>query len=295
MMSFWNSLPVIVRAIIAGFLVSLFGSVPWSILLGANLSSPAFPWSVPVMGVYLWFLWRYLGGKGWSRSTSEARRNNLRACLVSRPVWLWSLLAGVFAVLSLIAGRVVAARLVHLPTEPFEDLSSLPSFTVVSLLLMTSVVAGMVEEAAFRGYLQAPIERRHGPVTAILVSATLFSLAHFPGNSSMSLPLLPFLFAAGVIYGLLAYLAGSILPGVILHASQDGIVLLLVRWLGPPPARPLVWETGTDLRFWIFCLAFILCGLAAIWAFRRLAISVPTQAGAPRSESSFPSSPQDSV
>lgn len=35
------------------------------------------------------------------------------------------------------------------------------------------------EEASFRGYMQGPIERRHGPVVAILVTGTLFGLAHF--------------------------------------------------------------------------------------------------------------------
>src|SRR6516164_8501687 len=57
----------------------LMGGI-WSALLVANLrSSPAVPWSVPVMAFLLWLMWNYLGGKGWPRSTSDARRRYLRA------------------------------------------------------------------------------------------------------------------------------------------------------------------------------------------------------------------------
>lgn len=43
---------------------------------------------------------------------------------------------------------------------------------------MGAPVAGIVEEAAFRGYMQAPIERRDGLVVAILITGSMFALAH---------------------------------------------------------------------------------------------------------------------
>lgn len=270
-MSVWKRLPVIVRAVIAGLLVSLFGSVPWSILLQANIKAPAFPWAALVMAVYLGLLWQYLRGQGWPKSTSEARRENLRARNLSGKMWRWSLFAGAAASAFILALRLVLQRLITLPPEQVEDLSRYPRFTILLLLLTTSAVAGIVEEAAFRGYLQSPIERRHGPLVAILVSAILFGLAHFTGGGLMFFAVLPFLMAYGVLYSLLAYLTRSILPGMVLHAGQDASLLLLAWQLGPPRARPLIWEAGVDATFLWSCIVSILLGMLALLNFRKLA------------------------
>jgi hypothetical protein len=46
----------------------------WTTLVVVNLQkSPTVPSSVPAMAVVLWLMWGYLGGKGWPRSTSDAR------------------------------------------------------------------------------------------------------------------------------------------------------------------------------------------------------------------------------
>jgi membrane protease YdiL (CAAX protease family) len=39
--------------------------------------------------------------------------------------------------------------------------------------------ANLKHKSSFRGYLQRPIERRHGAVIAILVAGVLFGLTHF--------------------------------------------------------------------------------------------------------------------
>jgi hypothetical protein len=36
-----------------------------------------------------------------------------------------------------------------------------------AFVITVSVMAGIVEEAAFRGYMQSPLERRYGPAAAI--------------------------------------------------------------------------------------------------------------------------------
>jgi membrane protease YdiL (CAAX protease family) len=41
---------------------------------------------------------------------------------------------------------------------------------VFAWVILSTLVAGVVEETAFRGYVQGGIERRHGPVVAILVT-----------------------------------------------------------------------------------------------------------------------------
>ena len=65
---------------------------------------------------------------------------------------------------------------------------------------MASIVAGVVEEASFRGYMQGPIERRHGPVVAILVTGSVFGFAHFT-HPEVTLILMPYYLAVAAIYG----------------------------------------------------------------------------------------------
>ena len=140
---------------------------------------------------------------------------------------------------------------------------------------MSAVVAGIAEESSFRGYMQGPIERRHGPVIAILVTGSLFGFAHFT-HPEVTLILMPYYLAVAAVYGALAYLTNSILPSMVLHAGGNvlGAIDLfggVVRSgrIGAP--APLIWETGADASFWISCFAALIVGAAAVWAYSALA------------------------
>lgn len=83
-----RTLNVVGFGLLALAITILAGGI-WSALLVTNLrSSPAVPWSVPAMALLLWLAWSYLGGSGWPRSTSEARRRYLRAYSKSRQTYL---------------------------------------------------------------------------------------------------------------------------------------------------------------------------------------------------------------
>ncbi|MBV8200712.1 MAG: CPBP family intramembrane metalloprotease [Acidobacteria bacterium] len=256
---------------IACLAVLLAGTVPWSLLLGLNLKVwPGVPWAVPAEAIWLWGLWRYLRGWGWPRSAAAARRRDLRAEPLRGGVWAWSLAAGVLASAGLIAAYLVVESLVRVPQQQFPDVSKIPAVTVVCSLLMAAVVAGLVEEAAFRGYLQAPLERRYGPVTAILVTGALFGLAHAL-HAEWTPWLILLYMASSAIFGTLAFLTGSILPAAVLHGAADAIAYMFFWTRGgvPPPPR-LVWEAGAGSSFWIALVATVLLGGAGLWAFRRL-------------------------
>jgi hypothetical protein len=136
-----------------------------------------------------------------------------------------------------------------------------------------------VEEASFRGYLQGPIERRHGPFLAIIVTGTLFGFAHFT-HPEVALSLMPYYLLVAAIYGVLAYLTNSILPSMVLHTGGNflGGIGLLARghreWETSSTPTPLIWETGADAMFWISCLIVLAVGVAAIWTYVGLAVVV---------------------
>jgi membrane protease YdiL (CAAX protease family) len=175
----------------------------------------------------------------------------------------------------------VFGRLIRIPPLPLEDLSRYPFFTVLCILLAVAAEAGIVEEAAFRGYMQAPIERRYGPRVAIAVVAVLFGCVHL-ANGSHELLWLPVYSLVGVILGALAYLTNSILPGMVLHAALDTFRFLVAWRLGAAPQERLIWQSGPDASFWISVGTVVILGAVAIWAYRKLAVVAHPESQSPR-------------
>ncbi|MDP4261829.1 MAG: type II CAAX endopeptidase family protein [Bacteroidota bacterium] len=283
MLSAWKRLPLIVRAILTGGIAAAVGTFTWSLLVQANLKIlPGVPWSIFPASFFLWIFWRYLQGKGWPRSTSEIRKTNLRANRLSGDVWASAIFAGILGLIALLLFMRVMNRMIRLPQQEVADLVSIPRITLFFLLLMGSAVAGIVEEASFRGYMQGPIERRYGPVMAILITGLLFGSAHFV-HPETTVALMPFYLGVAAVYGMLAYITNSILPGMILHAVGNvfgGIDLLTSgqsEWQASTKPMPLIWEKGTDSSFRVSCIIFIVFGIAAIWAYKALAAVVRKQ------------------
>lgn len=279
-LSLWQRLPAIVRGVLAGAVVSSAGLAPWVLFAKANGKFlPSVPWAILPTALFLWVFWRYLNGAGWPRATSEARRISLRANSLSGDVWGMAIFAGILGFIALFPLLGLMSRLVILPTEaqPIRVPPQMPFVTVFLLLVMASIVAGVVEEAAYRGYMQGPIERRHGPIVAILISGALFGLAHFTHHPAGVFAMLPYYVAVAAIYGGLAYATNSILPGLVLHAGGDIFELNRLWMTGQPEwqlnakAPQLIWDTGADGAFFGLVAAFILAGSAAAWAYVSLA------------------------
>jgi membrane protease YdiL (CAAX protease family) len=258
------------------FAITILAGGIWSGLVVANLkSSPAVPWSVPVMALLLWLAWSYLDGKGWPRSTSEARRRYLRANRKSGPTYLWAWVAGVLSVVALAGYWIVLFQLVKMPPNALSDVSRYPRMTVALMILMGSFVAPLMEEAGFRGYFQTALEREfRGPV-AVVIASVLFALAHGPTQGFLW-PKLIFYFLVGVAFGATASLTNSILPAIPVHIV--GLLVFFTLIWPQDAARKLVWEGGTTGWFWIHMTQAIAFTVLAVWAFQRLAsVSMPGQ------------------
>ena len=272
MLAIWQRLPVVVRAVVLGMLVMLL-AIPWSILAAVNFSLyPAIPWSVAVMALYMWLCWRYLGGRGWPSSTVDSRRRNLRARRLSARTWLWCILAFGLGTVGLNAFQFIFNSIFKVPQEPFPNVAALPLVTVLAYILMVAIVAGVYEEAAFRGYMQGPIERRHGPWVAYLVVGIFFWLGHithFVGHWGFYFAYVWYFLAVSILFGALAYLTDSILPGIVLHALGDAIQGLAQWWQSTHAAR------AGGQPGWLLPLAVVgvvVCAPAALWAYGRLGV-----------------------
>jgi uncharacterized protein len=249
---------VIISAVGIGIGVLFAGNLPWAVVLAPlNLRfAPAVPWAIVPMAAYLWAYWRYIGGAIGDSATATTRRALLRANTIPFTVWPLAVLTGLTGFGALLALLTVMARLIAMPASaPIETPAGMPTATALVLLTMSSLVAGVTEEAAFRGYMQGPIERRHGLAAGILVNGTMFGLLHFPNHPGAVLSMLPYYLAVSAVYGGLTWAANSILPALALHVGGD-IWSLTRLWSTGRPEWQLsdstpapVWTTGPDLAF----------------------------------------------
>ena len=265
---------VIGQAVLVGMLIVIVGTIPRNIAFVANLRYfTSVPWAVPLVAVYVWYFWRYLNGEGPPRSTAETRRVGLRANHISREMWAWALVAGGLGIVALVLGLRVVNRLVTLPQQEVPDLTQIPSVTVVALLLMSAPVAGVIEESAFRGYMQGPIERRFGIVLAIVITGTMFAVAHL----DFTWVLWPYYVAVAAIYGMVTYLTNSILPSIVLHtagnvfSNTDLWLHGQAEWQTSAGSAALIWGPGPDPSFWFTAAAFVVVMAATVGAYVRLA------------------------
>lgn len=259
--------PAVVGALAAGGVILVLGNIPWGVLFALNRRLwPAIPWSVPPAILCLAGVWWYLLGGGPPTATRTWRSESLRAPRPARATWGWALLAGAagltcVGVLAWVATAVGAISPRTTATAP-----TLPPATFALFALTNGLFAGVVEEAAFRGYMQVPLERVLGPAWAIVVVGVAFALSHLT-HAWVGAAHLPFYFAASVVYSLLAMRAGSILPGVVLHAAGDGLLPLLRLSQDVGGAAAMAPRPGGAAVFGALTLAVVTAALGT-WAFR---------------------------
>jgi membrane protease YdiL (CAAX protease family) len=261
-----SSLAVVGRAVLIGIFVVLAGTIPRNIFFALNLRFLAnFPWAVPVTAIYLWFFWKYLRG-------NDDRRRLLRANPLPLRVWLWALTAGLLGIVFLVLALNIANRFVALPEQQLPNLAGVPKSTVFWLLLAAAPVAGLVEESAFRGYMQGPIERRSGLPMAILITGTMFALVHLDFT-----PILwPYYVAVAALYGIVTSRTNSILPAMVLHTlgnTYSNLDLWLhgkAEWQAASGAPSHIWDPDA----FVTLAALVASALAMCLAFFRLSGSV---------------------
>jgi len=264
---FWQRLPVVIRALVVGFLVAEIGIGAW---LAVAALIPA-PWSLVLMSAFLWAYWRYFSGNGWPKSTAGARRIRFRSTRMRAAIWKWSTLAAILFVVIVQSGFVLTFRVTEFPAEAFAagyGFRDLPIWLAWLFIVMASLVAGVCEEIGFRGYMQVPLEKRYGPSPAIVIVSLAFVVLHL--NQAWAPPILFHIFAMSVLLGVLAYASGSLIPGIIAHTLMD-IPNFAYWWTdvaGTFDKRPVA-ETGVDVHFIVWAVVFVASVVSFCWAARQ--------------------------
>jgi membrane protease YdiL (CAAX protease family) len=249
----WARLPVSLRAVISGLVIGLAPANVWPpllLILGVPLAATT---ETLLLALYIW----WASGGGPPLTTRRARRAAFRRRPLTSSQWIWGTLAAISFAATIHAAMVLLFRFVPFPMDVFRrgyDFSFIPTLSLKWIAAVVSAVsAGLCEETGFRGYMQQPIEHRHGPSVAIFISAVLFTLLHLTKSWALA-GMVPIVFIAGVLLGLLAWSSGSLMPCIIGHIVMD-IGLFAYWWTGIAgdfTARPIS-ETGVDGPFLITC------------------------------------------
>jgi len=256
------------KSIGIGFLVSTIGIAMWSAdiyFFGLTLRT------IIVMAVLLSLYWKFFSGQV-GKNYWPARREAFRKVKLPSPVWKWGLLAGLLFVLIIQSSFVVTFRLIELPdsfSSQYVVVEALPMAMALLVVFMSSLVAGVCEEVGFRGYMQVPLEKKFGPAFAITVVSITFSLIHL--DRSWAISILPIIFFASVLLGILAYQTQSLLPGIIGHTVLD---IFDYSFWWTKIFGQFKWKTifvvGMDAHFIGWILVFALSTMAFAFSIKKL-------------------------
>ena len=125
---------------------------------------------------------------------------------------------------------------------------------------MAGVVAGVVEEIAFRGFMQGTLERRFGIVPAILVSGFVWALFHtnhaYFGEEALTW--FAIFLSVATMLGTIAHRTDSLIPGIAVHAGFD-ITYFVAAAILQPAIAPIAWVQS-------FAAPSALVGAAVVFA-----------------------------
>ena len=128
------------------------------------------------------------------------------------------ILAGAISRMYPISDQAIASM------KPFTDqIESAPWLTVVFLM---AVVPAICEELAFRGFIFGGLVRRRGQFRAVIVTAVMFGISHGILQQSISATIM------GVMLGWIALRTGSVLPGILVHFTNNALSVSLARIAG---------------------------------------------------------------
>lgn len=270
-----HGLSTLVLAALAAFAITAVGQGLWGGLAALNLATtPAVPWAPLVMAGLLLVLLSYLAGRLGSFPDRKLRASLLPLRAAPAPVWVWSLIAGACGIATIAGLWITLGELFPAKPNLLPDISRYPRPTMLAFLAMAVIAAPVSEEAAFRGYAMGILRKAFPPVASLIVVAVLFALAHL--TQGFYLTKLTVYFLAGLMFGVTARRAASLVPAMVVHSAADLTFFTLV-WPGDAHRRHITLASA-DRDFWLQIGLTVAFGLAALAAYRKLFSVTPEPA-----------------
>ena len=129
----------------------------------------------------------------------------------------------------------------------------------IFLVLIGTIGAGFCEEMLFRGFLQKILEKKIHLIAAIIIPAILFGLIHLMPWLVLQITLL------GIALGLLAWRTNSIYPTIFIHAINNLIAILYIRFRTPTLENFYVSDELVNPVIVLFAIAAFIFSGKRIW------------------------------
>ena len=179
MKNLWNKFPAWLKAILQGVVLLLHIILFNQILVFNNLTSGhSIPWALPVVIVALFIYWKIV-----NRFDANKQENDIKIDLkleLNQSRSWYHMLGLIFLTYS-----AIALVYMFFPIEGTPQQQMLLMFReaepliAISLLLALALHAGVVEEIAYRGFMQNTLQRRYSKVVSYLIIGILFTMSHF--------------------------------------------------------------------------------------------------------------------
>ncbi|MBA3798902.1 MAG: CPBP family intramembrane metalloprotease [Geodermatophilaceae bacterium] len=184
---------------------------------------------------------------GWSAS--------VRGRIRWRLLWRYGLVA-----LAVLGGGILISVVVGGGIGPTTGFDGREFGLLLVVVVLSTPLQSAAEEYFFRGYASQAISawipsRTTGAILAAVITATLFSLAHAPGDWFTFLDRFAFgLAASGVVW-----LTGGLEAAIALHAANNVVIFLVVGALGGATSSDI--QTGSGTAALIVGLDVLVMGL----------------------------------
>jgi uncharacterized protein len=209
--------------------------------------------------IFIALPWRI--GRDWKRQIA------LRRPAVIHVLLIFLIVPGFIVLTSGIGEFLQEVCGIKLPATGKAMSETFRSFPLILTLLAVAVGPGVVEEIWFRGFLGRGLTARYGLVAGIVISSTMFGLAH--GSRSYAIPT--------SIMGAYLYFvyrtARSLWVSVLLHFLNNGFAVLAM-------AGGIFSQMDTDTQepgVWLYLASFslVLFGSIALWTSRSKVVVEP--------------------
>jgi len=130
--------------------------------------------------------------------------------------------------LNLVVGVAAQAETLKRAMESLvDDLRQTPLWVKLAAL---ALAPALCEELFFRGFLQTALRQRYSVWVSIATSAALFGLFHIVVRDHLFIERMIPSTLMGILLGLLLERSGSVLPGMLLHAIHNGLLMCVVHY-----------------------------------------------------------------
>lgn len=133
---------------------------------------------------------------------------------------VWTIILIVVSIVLVIAMSFAGIGTENSKTESLQSQMTLLNFSIG--FVSAAIISPIYEEIFYRGFLYRFFSSRYGVLSGMMISSIIFTVVHIPTFNT-----LPVNFVSGLIFSWVYQKTESVIPGIIIHGTFNGIAVIL--------------------------------------------------------------------